>query len=181
MIHMNSKKIKSSFLQIICFLIVLSLFSCSKSDPVSNNTTPSYTKVSINKVTIVSFPSNDAGNTWDPLLEGYDPDVYFQFTYSGTTTLIYDWGTSSRKENLVSSDLPWGYYMLNGQAIYTHYNLSQSIDIDLWDYDTLDSDDYMGTATFNIANYTTGANKYPSSIIVTSGATSIQLSLTWLP
>ena len=62
---------------------------------------------------------------------------------------------------------------------YQHNTLSQAIDIDLYDYDSVGSNEYMGTSSFNFSNYTTVTNPYPTTITTTSGSTSIKLTLIW--
>ncbi len=178
---MKRFKLRSSIINPFFFkgLLVVFLFqivSCSKETP-----SPSYTKVSIDNVTILNFPNNNAGVTWDNALEGYDPDVYFKITNAGLSTVLYDAGSGSMIQNLTISALPYYWYNTNGSAIYTHNNLSQAIDIDLYDYDIASADKYMGSTTFNFSSYTTGSNKYPSSATVTNGSMSIQLELSWLP
>jgi hypothetical protein len=131
------------------------------------------------KVTIVNFPDDDGGYYWDNQLEGLYPDVYFKVSIAGTSSVLYDAGSGSRKENLRLTDLPFSWAFTNGGSIYSSNNLYQGIDIDLYDYDIASADEYMGSATFNPIAYTTGSNKYPSTVTVTNGRVSIKLDLTW--
>jgi len=168
--------IRSFFINSLLVVLLFQMVSCKKSDP-----GPTYSRVAINRVTIQNFPGDNAGSTWDNALNGYDPDVYFQITNSGTSNVLYTIGSGNRVENLTSSDIPYGWFNSNGSAIYTCNNLNQAIDIDLWDYDYATSDEYMGSATCLFSNYTSGSNKYPSTVNVTNGSVSIQLELAWMP
>lgn len=154
------------------------LNGCSKKE-----TTPDvvYSKVSVTKMTIINYPIGDAnGLSWDAAINGTYPDVYFKITNSGTTTALFSLSTSNRAENLKISDLPYGWVGTSGAPFFVLSDLTQAVDVDLYDYDSVGSDQYMGSSTFNFNNYTTGSNKYPTSITVTNGSVSIKLDLIWL-
>lgn len=158
--------------------LALILFSCKK----DSSSTVSYSKVSITKLTILaSPPKNSSGGDWDNALAGYYPDVYFKITKAQTTETLFSLAVSSRHENLTQADLPIAWAAQSGAPFFTLSTLSQAIDVDLYDYDSLSTDEYMGSATFNFLAYTTGSNRYPSSVTVTSNGISIKLDLTWQP
>jgi PKD repeat protein len=141
-----------------------------------------YTKVGIIKLSILSYPPTKTnGDDWDSSLSGTYPDVYFEFTKTLTNTALYTLSNTVRAENLRPVDLPyvWGD-ISTGSPFYVLNPLTQVIDVDLYDYESLGTDEYMGTATFDFTNYTTGSNKYPSSVTITTGSTSIKLDLIWL-
>lgn len=142
---------------------------------------PPYTRVGISSLSILNYPSvASTGANWDPAINGTFPDVYFVFTPTGTTTNLYALPVSSRAENLRIADLPhtWTSTPL-GTSFYLHNDLNQIIDVDLYDYDSVSSNEYMGTATFNFRNYVTVNNPYPSSVTITNGQVSIRLGLIW--
>jgi hypothetical protein len=163
----------------IIFSLAISLlfFSCKK-DSTPNVT---YSKVSITKLTVLGFPPSDAnGLLWDNALNGNYPDIYFDITNSGSTTSLLSSSTVSlRYENVTQADLPKAWGGSGGAAFFELSNLSQAVDVDLYDYDYLTQDQYMGTCTFNFSSYTTGSNRYPSQATVTSGGLSIKLDLVW--
>lgn len=157
--------------------ISLLLISCKKDSP----STVSYSKVSITKLTVLAYPDKKpSGADWDNALAGYYPDVYFDITKSGTTETLYSLDVANRKENMTQADLPVSWSTSSGSAFFTLTNLSQAVDVDLYDFDSLSADEYMGTATFNFQNYTSGSNRYPSTITATSNGVSIKLNLTWI-
>ncbi len=163
---------------LLASLIVATIASCSKKDSIPEKV---YTKVSVTKLTINSFPAGDAsGYNWDNLLNGTYPDVYFKITNSGTSTALFSLATSNRIENLKVADLPQSWSNTSGAPFFVLSNLAQAVDVDLYDYDYATTDQYMGTATFDFTNYTTGSTKYPSTVTITSGSTSIKLDLIWL-
>jgi PKD repeat protein len=141
---------------------------------------PPYTKVGLSALTILNYPATKTdGSNWDPAINGTFPDVYFDITVTGTSTSLYTLAAANRKEDLRTSDLPSGWAATAGTSFYLHNILTQGIDVDLYDYDSIGSNEYMGTATFNLSNYTTGANPYPATVTITNGSTSIRLSLIW--
>ena len=152
--------------------------SCSKKDSTPEKV---YTKVSVSKLTILNYPATKTGGAnWDASLQGTYPDVYFKLTQSGTTNSLYSLSTSSRAENLRTVDLPYSWSNSSGAPFYVLNDLTQIVDVDLYDYESIGTDEYMGTATFNFSNYTTGSTKYPSTLTMTTGSTSIKLDLIWL-
>lgn len=139
-----------------------------------------YSKVSITRLTILNFPvSNTTGGDWDSFITGTYPDVYFKITKSGTNTSLFDLNVSSRAEDLQLSNLPYSWFGTGGTSFFALTDLSQQIDVDLFDFDSTSGDEYMGTATFNFSNYTTGGSAYPQSITINNGFVSIKLDVTW--
>jgi hypothetical protein len=165
-------------MRIIFLFLSLSLilFSCKKEDDSIR-----YTKVSITKLTILNFPANNSsGDDWDGFTNGYYPDILFKITKSGTATSLYTLADASRYENVTAGDLPVSWSSGSGAPFFVLSDLSQAIDVDLYDFDSVSSNDYIGTATFNFLNYTSGSNKYPGSITISANGTSVKLDLIWL-
>ncbi|MFN4892342.1 MAG: hypothetical protein ACK5G0_01090 [Bacteroidota bacterium] len=159
------------------FFFPLFFYSCKKDSPAP----VSYTKVSVTKLTILASPAtNNSGGDWDNALAGYYPDVYFKITNTGTTTALYSLPVANRQENMKQSDLPVSWAASSGAPFFVLSNLSQVVDVDLYDYESIGSDEYMGSATFNFSSYTSGSNSYPPSITVTTNRMSIKLDLIWL-
>ena len=125
-----------------------------------------YTKVGIVKMTILNYPPTKTnGDNWDSSLSGTYPDVYFVFTKTLTATELYSLDFAARAENLRPVDLPRAWASTStGSPFYVLNDLAQVIDVDLYDFESLGADEYMGTSTFNFASYTTGINKYPSTV-----------------
>lgn len=147
------------------------LWSCTKKTP-----EVTYSKVSISKLTILNFPETNGGTYWDNPLNGNYADVYFKIRIAGTTVSLYDLPVGSCYVNLKLTDLPAGW---GNSGFFTLNNLNQQIDIDLIDYDYLSGSEYMSTATFDFSNYTTGSNKYPGTITITNGSTTVKLEISW--
>lgn len=157
-------------------LIIISIMTgCKKNDPAPPPIT--YSKVAITKVTLLGISNGNNGVNWDNPLAGNYPDVYFEITQAGTNNIIYALPTGQRAENIQNSDLPKSWAFSSPYLVIT--NLTSSIDVDLWDFDSLSANEYMGTTEFNFANYTTGTNKYPPSATVTSGSYIVKLDFNW--
>ena len=152
------------------FILGILFAGCDSDDEVV------FTQVGITKLSINSFPSRNTSNDdWDSSLAGVFPDVFFNITESGNLTSLYQLPVSQRIENLRNSDLPTFWSTSNGSAFYQHTNLSQPIDINLYDYDTTSSDDYIGSITINFQNH----SSYPQIITKSVGNISITLELSW--
>jgi hypothetical protein len=161
----------------VASVLVSALMGCSKDTELSK----SYTRVGISKLTIVNYPQvNDNGDDWDSSLSGVYPDVYFRLTKSGTVDALYTLATSSRLENLRVVDLPRSWADPNGGTFYVLGDLNQAVDVNLYDYDSINSDEYIGTVTVDFGDYTSGSSKYPSTITKTSGSVSVKLEVVWL-
>jgi PKD repeat protein len=146
-----------------------------------------YTKVSVTQLTIIDFPETKSdGSNWDGSLQGTFPDVYFQITKSGTTTSLYNLPVANRIENLRKVDLPKSWSKTDGTPFFILNDLTQAIDVDLYNYNSTSTDDYMGSTSFNFTNYTTGSNKYPTTVTTTKNLSpnrnvTIKLDLIWIP
>jgi PKD repeat protein len=141
---------------------------------------PAFTKVGISALTILAYPATKTNSdNWDSAASGTFPDVYFAGTVSGTTTVLYSLPVASRLENLRVSDLPKGWSSTTGGSFYTHTNLDQKIDFDLYDFESVGTDEYIGTATFNFREYVTVNNPYPTTATITNGTVTIKLTLIW--
>ncbi len=155
-------------------IIISTMIGCKKDDPAASIT---YSKVAITKVTLLGISNGNNGVNWDNALAGNYPDVYFKITQAGTTTSIFDLPTNQRYENIQNSSLPLSWNFNSPYLIIT--NLSSSIDVDLYDFDSLSTDEYMGTTRFSFATYTTGSSKYPPSATVISGSYIVKLDFIW--
>lgn len=170
---------KNFLLSSILIVTLATLFnSCSKDGGTSSKV---YSRVGISRLTILSYPQTlPYGDDWDDALTGVYPDIYFRITKSGTIAALYALPTSSRKENLRVVDLPFSWSQNSGGTFFTHNDLNQAIDIDLYDYDSTTSDEYIGTVTVDFNDYITGSSKYPGTITKTLGSVSVKLELAWL-
>lgn len=163
-------------------LIIISMMTSCKKDepapvPVPIPPPITYSKVSITKVTLLGISNSNNGVTWDNSLAGLYPDVFFKITNAGTTTSIFDLPTSQRYENIQNVDLPKSWSFTSPYLVIT--NLSSSIDVDLYDFDSLSPAEYMGTTTFSFPTYTTGSSKYPANATVTNGSYIVKLDFIW--
>jgi len=140
------------------------------------NISAAYTKCIITSVTISAFPATTStGAGWDP---SDAPDLFFNFTDS-MNVIKYN-NSANIKSNVLQSLLPQTWtltptYGLSGTSIYT------SRYIDLWDYDTLDPNDYIGYAGFRLSDYISLPNPYPSSITISQNGITATLQLSWQP
>lgn len=164
-------------------LLFVGVTACQKDE----NSIPqkNYTRVGISKLTIVNYPPIRLdGSNWDSSFQGTYPDVYFKLINWSTGASFYSLSTSSRIENLRPFDLPKGWADPNGAPFFVYNNLGQLLNIELYDYESIGSDEYVGGVLIDFQSYTTGSNKYPSTITVNSvgsnGTTTIKLDVIWL-
>lgn len=161
------------------FVLCLSL-GCSKTESPQPTVTKN-TRLSITKVTISAFPATAPnGTAWDNSLAGNFPDVYFKFSVAGAATILHNNGTASRIENVKQTDLPiaWNFPVASPYPID---NLSQGIDVEIWDYDSVLADDAIGFSRFLFTNYTTGTDAYPTKITTTNAGVTVTLDVIWRP
>ena len=134
------------------------------------NILPAYTKVTITKITLYSMPANKSnGTTWDPF-DG--PDVYLTITDSLD---IVKWdGSGAIANNLTSSMFPVAY-----SCNYWTTNFYATRYIDLWDYDTFGSNEYINWVSFIPSKYISLPNPYPANVTLTENQITIKLDLLW--
>lgn len=167
---MKTKLIKGLF-----FLLVFVIFGCSKE---ANTTTPVETvktKVKITgfKVENIPFVAPD-GLGWDGV-SGL-PDVYCGL-FNGNSTLVV---TSNVSDNVAQSSLP---LTVTFNIPYQVPFFSDTINIVVMDSDQnntpVTDDDEIGYVPFVLNDYTTGADKYPTTKTKTANGVTVTLFLTW--
>lgn len=171
-----------SILSVITILLCLNS-SCSKNESTPTNNTPevTYSKVSITSLSILNYPATKPdGSNWDSNLSGTFPDVYLKITKSTTIDELFSLDVGSRFENLRTTDLPKGWGNATGAPFLVLSDLFQNIDVDLFDYESVGNDEFIGSSTFVISNYISGNNKYPNTVTATNGSVSIKLDLIWI-
>lgn len=148
--------------------VALLLGACKKEDKKPEE--PDYTNFKILSVKITAMPFLDASNTtWDP--SGGAPDVFFKME-TANNTVLYD-GSSSRVNDVGSSDLPLGWSLVNAYQIT---NLTVTHYVTLYDYDTLDPNDLIGYVGFSMQDHKDG---YPKTITKTSGSITVSITGEW--
>ncbi len=138
------------------------------------NVGDAYTSATITQVVISNYPLTDGGSTWDPF---NGPDFFINLTDSANV-IKYN-GSGARISDITTSMLPVGWYLSPAYTVNGINNFYSSIDIDLWDFDTLDPHDYAGSVRFKISNYITLPNPYPSSITLTQNGITATVYLSW--
>ena len=124
------------------------------------------TSVIITGITVNDYPMTDGGAGWD-LSSG--PELYVSLN-SGTTAN--------------TSDFTTGYYQdVSGQSLtfssdfpVTIPSPSSSYTVGLWDYDTVDADDFMAGIYFTPNSYKSG---FPSTITLSTSSMEVVMSVTW--
>lgn len=151
---------------LILFAFILATTACRKEE--------FYTRVNIVGVEVSQHPATPpTGGDWDDPLGSFLPDIYVGFFVEGTTNQLYSVGAGNRYENVSpNSTFSWN----------TSYTMSNSdvIDIDLYDFDSVSSDDYMGTVTFDPILYVTGDNTFPPTVRLSDNGITLTLTLQWL-
>ncbi|WP_298754873.1 calcium-binding EGF-like domain-containing protein [uncultured Psychroserpens sp.] len=136
----------------------------------STQVTPS--KVIINKAIVKVFPNTNNGDFWDlSIPEAVDalPDIYITFQNSDLD-VIYD--SPTFYENAISGEDTFFEF-----AITPNIQLMTFSDpylINIWDYDTVDEDDFM--TSFGFFAYTSN-NSFPNTITVVSQSEEILVDL----
>ncbi len=118
------------------------------------------TNLIIKKILVNKFPANDPnGGSWDL---GSGADMYLVIK-SGSTILY----TSGYVENAVgSATFEPNFTLPDPNGVYT---------VSIFDYDSLDSDDFMGGVQGTVYNSTNG---FPAAIDFTCGTCSVGYSIT---
>lgn len=153
--------------------IAMLVFGCSNDDSPAE-VVKTKVKITGYKIDSFSFVAPD-GLGWDGI-NGL-PDVYVGL-FNGTSTLIH---VSNTVNNVPQSGLP-----LSETFIAPYYlvpSFSNTINVVVFDDDQNDlpssNDDEIGYVAFVLNDYTTGANKYPSSVSKTSNGLTVTLLLRW--
>jgi len=134
------------------------------------NISPAYTKVAITKITIISMPfAKSNGTGWDPF-DG--PDVYT--TISDSVDVLKWDGSGAIANNLTSSLLPVAF-----NCNYLHTNLFSTRYIDLWDYETFGSNEYINYVSFIASNFISLPSPYPANVTLTQNQITVKLDLLW--
>ena len=126
--------------------------------------------VIVTSIKVTNFPGLDGTSTWDAIT-ATNPDLLAVFKKVSTGATILTTG--------VSTDATVGTpYILNGVTPTVISDFSSQYTLELWDKDTgiTAPDDLMGSVTFNIY---TSTNKFPSTLTVTSGSVTFEVSLTY--
>jgi PKD repeat protein len=137
----------------------------------SVNILQAYTKVLIKKVTVSVMPFIDpgSGGGWDV---GSGPDVYFNIVNSSNN--IYYNGASYVVLDVTQSMLPISLPIAS--PYFQVPDINSAIFIDLWDYDTASSDDYIGwCGGFLMSSYT----NYPTTVSKTANGITVTLYILW--
>lgn len=163
---MNMKKKIYLFLSSSAMLL---LFSCSKEEvkPTETTTPKSYSNFKITSIRLNQLPFVDNNaSSWD-ISSG--PDLFYKLTDANNN--VYAIG--DQFDDLISTDLPLNW---NFTKAFQINNLNTSFFVQFYDYDDLDSDDYIGLVGFKASLYTT---TYPTSIPLTYNGVSIVINGVW--
>ena len=134
------------------------------------NILPAYTKVTIAKITVIAMPFTKSNGTgWDPF-DG--PDVYTTITDS-LDVIKWD-GSGAIANNLTSTQLPVAF-----SCNYLATNLFVARFIDLWDYETFGTNEYINYVSFRPSNYISLPSPYPSNVTLTQNQITVKLDLLW--
>jgi PKD repeat protein len=169
------------------FTITLTATNANGTNKITKNISilKPYTKVGIEVLTINKYPATKVdGTDWDGSFSGTYPDVYFEIVNSTDQSSIYSLATTSRIENLRTVDLPKGWSSTVSGTAFCDLLKNVDFDVDLYDFESLGTDEYIGTAEFQWSKISTTSTPYPSTVesSVYNGSTSkvgITLKLIW--
>lgn len=123
-------------------------------------------------VIAVATPVIPLNIAWDTFS---GPDVFFKAYLSDA--MQFD-GTDYRINDVTQSTMSSLIWIFYGEGIRIH-TFSTKLTIAVYDYDDFDSDDLMTSIDFNLSNYMSGSNAYPSMVSKTSDGVKVDLYLTW--
>lgn len=149
------------------FTVTLTANSVNGTNKITKNITilNPYTKVGIEVLQIDKYPATKTdGSDWDGALQGTYPDVYFELVKSSDFSTIYSLSTASRKENLRTVDLPSLWKSTTAGVAFCDLVIGADFDVDLYDYESLGTDEYIGTADFQWSKISTIIDPYPATI-----------------
>lgn len=154
------------------FALACALFltGCKKSEVKPEETAPiqNYTNFKILSMSISAMPFLDSNSSgWDP---NSGPDVFFNIT-NGSAILLS--GSSSKFTDVQTSQLPMSWTFTNAHQIT---NITATQFIEIWDYDTIDPNDYIGSVGFKLEDHKSG---YPKTITKTSGGITVSITGEW--
>ncbi|MBV7270702.1 calcium-binding EGF-like domain-containing protein [Winogradskyella luteola] len=136
----------------------------------STQVTPS--RIIINKAIVKVFPNTNNGDFWDlaiPEAEDALPDIYITFQNSDLD-VIYD--SQTFYENAISGEGTFFEFTITPNIQLTTF--SDPYLINIWDYDTVDEDDFM--TSFGFFTYTSN-NSFPNTITVVSQSNELLVDL----
>lgn len=149
------------------YLFILLLLLAGSSIQCGNG----FNTVLISSVQIFRVPSIDTdGSNWDDESENFLPDIYFEFLEEETQEFRYGLGPGSHFTNAGrNSVLVWS----------TSFStpVFETLDFDLYDFDSNGADQYMGTVTVNFNRF--GRNETPSEVTFTESGTSVRFQIQW--
>ena len=143
-------------------LISMTFFACKK------DSSKTLTNFKITSVIINSIPDATDPLGWDP--GNGKPDVYFKIK-DINNNLLYSY--SNYFPNASSSSFPIYFELANAFQIT---NTSATFKLEIWDYDTPDPDDFAGSVSFSMDEYTDG---HPTTFTRTSGNLSVTVNGSW--
>lgn len=144
--------------------------SNSTSKSVSILAPPTVCKIS--NISILTCPLTDAGGTsWD-LLSG--PDFYVNIETTSGVILL----DGSSAYNIDNPNFPQSWNVSPTYNISSS-NFNTTYRVHIWEHDSPDPDDNVAFVNFQLSNYTTVSNHYPTQFTVTNGATQIKLTVQW--
>ncbi len=139
----------------------------STTKTVNIQNTPTTCKIASVKLTAMPFVDG-SGVSWDPL-DG--PDVFFKITTSSGSVLLD--ATSNRYNDISSSSLPLGWTITTPLSLTPINTVSNIL---IYDYDTLDPDDYIGGVGFNPSTSVLG---YPSTATLSYQGVTVVIGIQW--
>jgi hypothetical protein len=155
--------------KLLLIVLVTGLLAGCKKEDKKPEEEPNYTNFKILTVKITAMPFLDANTTsWDPF-DG--PDVFFKME-SSSRAVLYD-GSASRFKDVGVNELPLAWDFVNAYQIT---NLGVTHFVMVYDYDTLDPNDWIGEVGFTLSEHKTG---YPKTITKTSGQLTITITGEW--
>ena len=126
--------------------------------------------IKITQIALNSFPDLDNnGNDWDFAHVGDNPDVFLSINSGSIANDVQ----TTQVENEAFSGLTPYFRPVTALVLS---NPANTYTIGVWDYDTTDPDDLMGTINFTPNNFKSG---FPQSFNLSSGGISLTVDVVW--
>jgi len=154
------------------FTIILTATNSStgKSNSASKQLTITPGKVFVEKITIDQIPFTDVSGTgWD---YGDGPDLYPNFVDNNNILVSF---RTSYANNITTSSLPLAWTM---NPKYEITDWTKAFFVDLWDYDPLNDDDYIGYLYGFKINDVISQSSYTTTVSLQDASSSIKVRVT---
>lgn len=161
--------------RLTAFLLCTSVLVFSACDVVGGNSDdsdssggsdgPGYTRATVTRVVVQDMPFTSGGANWD-VFSG--PDVYYA---------AFDGNDNRIASSNIYTDAS-GTPLVFSNASFVMDNFAEEYSVNLYDYDSATSDDFIGGIVFTL-NGVGATSDFPSTISLNTGGIRLEMEVTW--